>query len=125
MEVNNERRLAVRGRGDLEWLFVIQIDSEHAVVVTETKDISSSGIHCRLDAYFPKDSIVDITILLPLTEKGLIFEKIKCKGRTIRCALLSDACGKEYHDVAFTFHGLTDAQKTKIEGYVRHVQEIC
>ncbi|MBU0650895.1 PilZ domain-containing protein [bacterium] len=120
-----ERRYFPRVRGDLEWLFVIQINNGDKRIITETKDISQSGIRCKMDEYCEKASVVELIILLPLTEKGLIFEKVKCKGKTIRCELFIGKDNREVYDIAFEFVDLTDKNREKLSKYVSYVQKIA
>ena len=119
-----ERRNYRRVRGDLEWLFVLQIDNGENRTITETKDISSYGIRCKVDEYCAKDSIVELVLLLPLTEKGLIFEKIECRGRTVRCELFIDKYQREVYDTAFEFLELTDKHYKKLSRYIGYVEHI-
>ncbi len=118
-----EKREYPRVRGDLEWLFVVQITAEHSSVITETKDISCSGIKCCVDDFFPENKEVEIVLLLPLTEKGLIFEKVKCQAKTIRCVGVRKE-NKNAYATAFSFIDLKDADRKKIDQYVMHAQEI-
>ena len=119
----DERRTFPRGKGDLEWLFVVQINHENEKVVTETKDISCSGIRCKTDGFFEKGITVELMILLPLTDKGLIFEKIKCEARSVRCALWIEK-ERESYDTAFEFVSLPDEHKEKISQYVEHAEAL-
>lgn len=118
-----EKRAYPRVRGDLEWLFVVQITSEHSSVITETKDISCSGIKCCVDDFFPENKAVEIVLLLPLTEKGLIFEKVKCRANTVRCIPVRKD-DKDAYETAFTFLDLKEEDRKKIDQYVMHAQEI-
>jgi len=122
--MNEERRLFPRVRGDLEWLFVIQIKKAGKNIITETKDISCSGIRCKTDEYFDKESVVELILLLPLTEKGLLFEKIKCKARTIRCSLHIDPANRETFETAFEFLDIEDKNVEKLSKYVNYVQKL-
>ncbi len=118
------RRLYPRVRGDLEWLFVIQIEHGDKKIITETKDISFSGIRCKMDEYCEKGSIVELLLLLPLTEKGLIFEKIACKGRTTRCELFIDRDQREVYSVAFEFTEISQDSIKKLSQYVDSLQHL-
>ena len=115
-----DRRIFPRVKTDSEWLFVVQVSrGDSSGVITETKDISCSGLRCKTDEYFEKDSIVELTVLLPLTEKGLIFEKIKCQAKIARCALvINKANSREYFDTAFEFIDFKSKHKEKVSKYV-------
>jgi len=118
-----EKRNYPRVRADLEWLFVVQVTSDCSSVITETKDISCSGIRCCVDDFFPENQEVEVVLLLPLTEKGLIFEKVKCRATTVRCVAVRKE-EKEAYETAFTFIDLKDEDRKKIDQYVMHTQEI-
>ncbi len=120
-----EKRIFPRVKGDLEWLFVIQIDNNGKKIITETKDISCSGLRCKTDEYFAKESIVELILLLPLTERGLIFEKIKCTGKIVRCSLYIDNNKREIFETAFEFLNLEEKHHQKISKYITYVQEIA
>ncbi|OED34561.1 hypothetical protein AB834_06520 [PVC group bacterium (ex Bugula neritina AB1)] len=116
-----DKRLYPRVRGDLEWLFVVQVTLNDVSVITETKNISCSGIKCCVDDFFLENTCVELVLLLPLTVKGLIFEKVKCRARTVRCfSFLQE--GKDVYDVGFEFIDLAEEDQKKIEQYVVHAQ---
>ena len=60
----------------------IQIRSIEGITITETKRISSKEVSIVSNRYFPENSIIALTMLIPSLEKdGSGTRKISCEGK--------------------------------------------
>jgi c-di-GMP-binding flagellar brake protein YcgR len=89
-------------------------------VITETRNISCSGIYCRINKPLPLMSKVGITLLLP-THSGnkVCTKKIKCNGVVVRSepVIVEDA-DSACQNIAVFFTDLSGKDKNKIDQYV-------
>lgn len=114
---NLERRRFPRGRGDVDYLFAVQVED----IVSETKDISVGGLLCKVNRYFKPKAVVDTTFILPTyTGTKVAFKKINCKARVVRCESYPEIDDPDCHMLALEFVRLTPEQKTKVSKFVKH-----
>ncbi len=117
LDKNLERRKYPRGRGDVDYLFAVQVED----IVSETKDISAGGMMCKVNRYFKPKALIHVTFILPLyTGPRVSFDKIKCKARVVRCEPYPEIDDPDCHVLAMEFVDVAPAQKTKINKYVKH-----
>ncbi|MFH1478757.1 MAG: PilZ domain-containing protein [Candidatus Omnitrophota bacterium] len=89
-------------------------------IITETVDISPSGIYCRVTRLLPVMAKIDVMLLLPAknnSEKNA--KKIRCKGVVVRSepVILRDA-EKAHYNIAIFFMDLSKKDQKAIEAYV-------
>lgn len=84
-------------------------------VITETKNISASGAYCNVDFEIPELTKLDITILVPRSEK-IPPKKINCQGVVVR---IEKAENKTYN-IAIYFHNISKSDKKIIKQYIEH-----
>jgi len=89
-------------------------------VITETGNISCSGVYCRVNKPLPLMSKVGITVLLPIQHRSrLRTEKIRCNGVVVRSepTIVKEA-DTAYQNIAIFFTDLSKRDKTKVGEYV-------
>ena len=63
----------------------LKISSEDFDIVTESKNLSSSGAYCTVDRYLEPMTKLKIHLLLPFKKKDkIIAKKISCSGVVVR-----------------------------------------
>jgi hypothetical protein len=63
----------------------LKISMPDADLVTETKNISCSGVYCRVSKFLEPMNKLQITLLLPIRRSGkLVTKKILCGGVVVR-----------------------------------------
>ncbi|MBU2541202.1 MAG: PilZ domain-containing protein [Candidatus Omnitrophica bacterium] len=120
----SERRRASR----VEKNVPIKIKEVNFDSVSETRNLSSSGIYCRLDKYIaPMEKVVMILLVPRLKESSPgkdRCKKVECEGTIVRTELVNDPIEGDYYNVAIFFSEIKKADKSYIEKYVkRHLEE--
>jgi len=98
-----------------------------AQIVTESQNISSSGIYCMSSHYLPPLSKVQLTIVLPRipgTNGGQ--ELIKCEGIVVRCESAQARRAEPQYQLACMFAEMDDRRRESIEEFVtwRNLQSL-
>lgn len=108
-----------RPRADASLSMRVESQEEvHSQIVTETQNISASGIYCRSPHYLAPMSKVALTIVLPrLPGHSHAQELVKCEGIVVRCT--SDA-KRTHHpfQLACMFTGLDTKRRALLEDFV-------
>ena len=87
-------------------------------IVTESRNISGSGVYCMSPTYLAPLSKVALTIVLPAVPGRTPSQRLlKCEGVVVRC--LADGSGKQRaYQLACSFLGLEAAARDRLEEYV-------
>lgn len=107
-----DARLSMRVEGSSE------TDGAQAQLVTESQNISASGIYCLSDHYLAPLSKVALTIVLPRVpgSRGAK-ELIKCEGIVVRCEGPRKR-GDQHYELACMFSGLEPEWRRRIDEFV-------
>lgn len=110
-----ERRKYQRAKRQLP----LKIADKTFDVITETVDVSSAGIYCRITRLLPLMSKIDVVLLVPTKSNGKQTRKIRCKGVVVRSepVILKDA-DRAHYNVAIFFTELSKRDQKTIEEYV-------
>ncbi len=88
-------------------------------VITETADISSSGINCRITRLLPLMSKIVVVLLVPTKANGKHTKKIKCKGVVVRSEpVILQGVEKAHHNVAIFFTDISKKDQKIIDAYL-------
>jgi hypothetical protein len=89
-------------------------------IVTESQNISASGIYCHASHYLAPLSKVQLTIVLPRTPggSGPAQELLKCDGIVVRCNHLSGDRSATPYELACMFSGLEARLRGRLEEFV-------
>ena len=106
-----DARLSMRLKG-------ARADGDLTQIVTESQNISASGVYCTSSHYLAPLSKVALTIVLPKLPGGRgAKELIKCNGIVVRCDSTSKKADRSY-ELACMFSGLDDSRRALIEEFV-------
>ena len=88
-------------------------------VITETVDVSSSGVYCRVTRNLPLMSKIEVMLLVPGREMESPTKKIRCKGVVVRAepAILKDA-DRAHYNIAIFFTDISKRDQKIVEDYV-------
>lgn len=90
-----------------------------AQIVTESQNISASGVYCLSSHFLPPLSKVQLTIVLPkLPGHAHSQELIKCEGIVVRCESLAARRGDPQYQLACMFSGLERGKQEILEEFV-------
>ena len=127
-----ERRRATRADARLS-MRVEGAPSDEALtqIVTETQNISSSGVYCHSPHYLAPLSKVALTIVLPgMPGKNGARRLLKCEGIVVRC-MAAERAGRAVgprggYQLACSFVSLGDPVRRLLDDYVswRNLQEM-
>src|SRR2546422_5564482 len=93
-------------------------DGQIAQIVTESQNISSSGVYCTSSHFLAPLSKVALTIVLPkLRGTRETKELIKCEGIVIRCQPGARK-GDRHYELACMFSGLDEKRRSLLEEFV-------
>ena len=103
-------------------------DVERTQIVTETQNISASGVYCTSLHYLAPASKVELTIVLPRLPGGEgAKELIKCEGIVVRCeSPTRGERGERGYELACMFLGLDERRRILLEEFVtwRNLQSL-
>ena len=86
-------------------------------ILTESQNISASGVYCMSDHYLAPLSKVALTIVLPRLGGRSGQELIKCDGIVVRCQPPREN-GERHFELACMFSGLDDVRRRQIDEFV-------
>lgn len=114
-----ERRRMTRAEARLSMRMEPPVpEVEGTQVVTESQNISASGVYCLSSHYLAPLSKVALTIVLPRVPGGRAAkELIKCEGIVVRCDQ-STRRGERPYEVACMFSDLADDVRSRIDAFV-------
>lgn len=114
--VKQERRRSPRTVSSLP----LKISKSGLDVITETRNISCSGVYCRTNKPLPMMSKVDITLLLPLCFGHKVnTKKIRCNGVIVRTEpIIVQELDSACQNIAIFFTDLSKKDKNSITQYV-------
>ena len=93
-------------------------EADGAQVVTESQNISASGVYCMSSHYLAPLSKVALTIVLPRVPGGRSpKELVKCEGIVVRCEQ-NTRRGERPYELACMFSGLDDELRQRIDAFV-------
>ena len=91
-----------------------------AKIVTESQNISASGVYCHASHYLAPLSKVQLTIVLPRMPggDGSPQELVKCDGIVVRCDQRAGDRSETPYELACMFSGLEPVLRGRIEEFV-------
>lgn len=113
-----ERRDRPRADARLSMRVESADEGAHAQIVTESQNISASGVYCLASHYLAPLSKVGLTIVLPhLPGRRSGQELVKCEGIVVRCEPLTRR-GERHFELACMFSDLDGKRRDLIEEFV-------
>ena len=115
-----ERRASERAEARLSMRVEAGATAGAARIVTESQNISSSGVYCHASHYLAPLSKVQLTIILPRVPGGPanVQELLKCEGIVVRCQQRpTDRNGTPY-ELACMFTQLEPGLRRRLEEFV-------
>jgi hypothetical protein len=122
----SERRERPRADARLSMRVESAPENEGVQIVTESQNISSSGVYCTSSHYLAPLSKVALTIVLPKLPGGRSAkELIKCEGIVVRCQGLPRKSERAY-ELACMFSGLDERRRNLLDEFVvwRNLQSL-
>jgi c-di-GMP-binding flagellar brake protein YcgR len=114
-----ERRQDIRVDAKLGMRIEGAHDGAQAQVVTESLNISASGVYCQSSHFLPPLSKVQLTIVLPkIPNAGRGKELIKCSGIVVRCEASPGRRTDGRYQLACMFADLDRERRERIEEFV-------
>ena len=97
----------------------LKISSGDLEIVTETSNLSSSGVYCRVNSYIEPMTKLKIHLLLPVKKNNKISTKrISCQGVVVRTESIPNG---EYFNAAIFFN---DIQPKDIRALADFVEQM-
>jgi len=114
-----ERRQELRVDARLSMRVEGAHDGTQAQVVTESQNISASGVYCLSSHFLPPLSKVQLTIVLPkMPGMARPQELIKCEGIVVRCEAAEGKRAEVRYNLACMFATLEPGHRERIEEFV-------
>jgi c-di-GMP-binding flagellar brake protein YcgR len=89
-----------------------------AVLTTESLNISSGGLYCRVRRPIDPFTRVNLTLVFPPTGRREKQHMVKCKAVVVRCEPDSTPQQRHVYSVACAFTEVSDADREVIEDFV-------
>ena len=105
-----DARLSMRVEG-------LPADGEPPQLVTESQNISASGVYCTSPHFLAPLSKVALTIVLPRLPGGTK-ELIKCEGIVVRCEAAAPRKPGRGYQLACMFSDLASEQRERLDEFV-------
>jgi hypothetical protein len=102
-------------------------DGQSAQIVTESQNISASGVYCTSSHYLAPLSKVALTIVLPkLPGTRGAQDLVKCDGIVVRCEPTARRADRKF-ELACMFSGLDERRRALIDDFVtwRNLQALA
>lgn len=94
-------------------------DGGSVPIVTESRNISGSGVYCYSPHYLPPLSKVALTIVLPAVPGRNPSQRLlKCEGLVVRCQSSEGTKKDRAYQLACSFIGLEAGVRDRLEEYV-------
>lgn len=95
------------------------VDGGLVPIVTESRNISGSGVYCFSPYYLAPLSKVALTIVLPAVPGRTPSQRLlKCEGMVVRCQAGEGAKKDRAYELACSFLGLEPGARDRLEEYV-------
>ena len=115
----SERRQTVRVDARLSMRVEGAHDGAQAQIVTESQNVSASGVYCLSSHFLSPLSKVLLTIVLPrIPGTARAQELVKCEGIVVRCELVAGKRSEPRYQLACMFAGLDRPLRERIEEFV-------
>jgi len=98
----------------------VKLSDEGFDLTTETRNLSRSGLYCRVDRHLPFMSKLSILLMVPVHERTeTVIHPIRFQATVVRSESQIMDNGKETHFAALYFDRLRRSDRQKIEDYIR------
>ena len=115
----SERRRSTRVDAKLSMRVEGTHDAGHAKIVTETQNISASGVYATSSHYLPPLSKVQLTLIVPRIPGATRAQNLlKCEGIVVRCELAPDRRPHNPYDLACMFADADEDRRDLLEAFV-------
>ena len=112
---SQERRRSPR----LEHMVPVKLSSGDIDIVTETSNLSSSGVYCRVNAYIEPMTKLKIHLLLPVKKNSRTSTKrISCQGVVVRAESVPD---QNYFNAAIFFNDIQPKDIRAISDFIEQM----
>jgi len=110
--IRTDARLSMRVEG-------VPDNGQPAQIVTETRNISASGVYCHASHFLAPLSKVALTIVLPpLPGARATNELLKCEAIVVRCDPTGQTRGERRFQLACMFTELSPRHRERLETFV-------
>ena len=114
-----ERRRSARVDAQLTMQVHGTHDGGETKVVTETRNISMTGVYAHSSHYLPPLSKVVVMLVLPRIPRVTTrHQPIRCEAIVVRCEMSPDKRRQNPYDLACMFTGLDAERRDMLEAYV-------
>jgi hypothetical protein len=115
-----ERRASERADARLSMRVEAGATAGASRIVTESQNISASGVYCHASHYLAPLSKVQLTIILPRVPGGAtnVQELLKCDGIVVRCEQRANERSDAPYELACMFTALEPAARRRLEEFV-------
>jgi hypothetical protein len=110
--------------------FAVQVADRDGVlpqgtIVSQSRNISLSGIYCRVNHFIPVLTKLQLTLLLPFRGKkrDVKTQVVKADAAVVRATPSKAQAGASDYEIACAFLGLEDDAKKSLARYIReHIE---
>ncbi|MDP8233301.1 MAG: PilZ domain-containing protein [Candidatus Saelkia tenebricola] len=85
--------------------------------ITDTINISSGGVYCRVDSYVPLMTKFRIIMFVPIAGKKS--HKVECEGIVVRTEPENPSADVKNYNIAIFFSRMKKSDRAKVTDYVK------
>lgn len=116
-KVPKERRKHPRLSGNIP----VKICSSEFDIVTETKNLSRTGVYCRVNKYIEPMTKLSLQLLLPFKRNSkIVAKKVSCRGVIVRTESIP---GDDCFNIAIYFNDIQDKDAAHITDFISSTVE--
>ena len=103
----------------LEHTIPLKLSSGDVEIVTETRNVSSSGVCCKVNTYIEPMTKLKIHLLLPLKKNNrLVTKRISCQGVVVRTESVPN---DDYFNAAIFFNDIQPKDSRSLMDFVEQM----
>jgi len=96
----------------------VKLSGDGVDTITQSLDVSASGIYCKVDRHMPLMTRVQIVLYLPGKTKSSAPITMNLDGVVVREHPVMTEGKVQYHDVAIFFNTLTPKERKQLVQYI-------
>jgi hypothetical protein len=115
MEEKKERRKFPRIKDEN---IAVKLSGEGFNTISQSLDVSASGIYCKVDRHIPLMSRLRIVLSIPGKKASALSKKLDTEGVVVREQAVKKDGKILYYDIAIFFNALTEKERNILMNYI-------
>ena len=96
----------------------VKLTGEGFNTISQSLDVSASGIYCKVDRHIPLMSRLQIVLTIPGKNASAPSKTLNVDGVVVREQAVKKDGKDDYYDIAIFFNTLTEKERKILRGYI-------